>query len=66
MAKPKATAKTTTPDDEAKPFSGDPRHVSICFNRNCADYRRERPAKEPCACRTNPVRAAKLSIDIAQ
>jgi hypothetical protein len=64
MAKP--TARRKQSDDEPTPFSGNPRHVSICYNRNCADYRRERPVHEPCACRKTTVREPMLSIDIAQ
>jgi len=62
----KPTTKRAPDADEPSPFSGDPRHISICYNRNCADYRRERPVHEPCACRKTSVREPMLSIDIEQ
>jgi hypothetical protein len=67
MAKRGSTSKRKAAETDPAPFSGDPRHVSICFNRTCADYGRERPAGEPCGCvRKTSVREPMLSIDIDQ
>jgi hypothetical protein len=39
-----------------------PRKLVTCYNPACADYRRERPYPEPCACTRRSVREPMLSI----
>jgi hypothetical protein len=43
-----------------------PRRIVICYNRACADYRRERDWPEPCACKKVNVREPLTTYEYEQ
>jgi hypothetical protein len=44
--------------EEPPEISGSGR-TAVCYNRACSDYRRERPAEEPCSCKRTSVQSGR-------